>query len=321
MRDTMKRTSTSAICKPATARGFTLVELLVVIAIIGVLVAILLPAVQAAREAARSASCRNNLRQIALAMHVYHDANRKLPPARLDGGTVGGGTGPLFALLPQLEEGTSAALFDPGKGYKSTPGNIQVSNTIFPIYLCPNMNLPRQVPDPDPACSEVGAPGSYMVSTGSTNSFAPTQPGFNMPPHNGAIIHPKYGITTIAKISTQDGTSSTFLLGETNYGLTNLPWTPACKPGNMFGMTRWAVAYPGVTWGSAAGPLNSRVQEPFDYGFFPLGAEAFRSDHAGGVNFVFVDASVRFIADEIDTTVYKAMATRDGGETIDKNLP
>ena len=126
------------------------------------------------------------------------------------------------------------------------------------IYLCPEMNLPRAVPDLDPSCGEVGAPGSYAVSTGSTISFAPNHPIFDMPPHNGAIIHPKYGATQIAKISAADGSSTTFLAGEMNYGLANLFWS-GCKPGGTvkWGETRWAVAYPGVTWASAAGPLNS----------------------------------------------------------------
>jgi prepilin-type N-terminal cleavage/methylation domain-containing protein/prepilin-type processing-associated H-X9-DG protein len=300
--------------------AFTLVELLVVIAIIGVLVALLLPAVQAAREAARSASCRNNLKQVAAAMHLYHDSNRRLPSARIEGGTVGAGSSTFFALLPFVEEGASYALFDPSQGYRATPANLQVSNTQISVYMCPNMNLPRQVPDPDPACQETGAPGSYVISTGSTNSFAPNHSAiFGNAKHNGAIIHPKYGPTTIPKISAADGTTHTFLIGETNYGLTNLTWTPACKTSSRGGQTRWAVAYPGIVWASTAAPLNSAVQEPLEFGVFPSGAESFRSDHSGGAHFAFVDGSVRFITDDINLVLYKAMATRDGGETIDKS--
>jgi prepilin-type N-terminal cleavage/methylation domain-containing protein/prepilin-type processing-associated H-X9-DG protein len=314
----MTETSTGLRLREATRGAFTLVELLVVIAIVGVLVAILLPAVQAAREAARAASCRNNLKQIATAMHLYHDSMKRLPSARIDSGATGAGASAFLAVLPYLEEQASADLYDNTKSFKGTGGNRDVSNTRIPVYLCPTMNLPREVPDPDPTCNEVGAPGSYAVSTGSTNSFAPNHPIFNMPPHNGAIIHPKYGATTIAKISGADGTSKTLLVGEMNFALRDLYWTP-CKPANTvkWGETRWAVAYPMITWGSTAAPLNSETQVTLESGIFPNGHESFRSDHGGGVNFAFVDGSVRFIANEIDLSVYSAMATRAGGEPLD----
>jgi prepilin-type processing-associated H-X9-DG protein len=184
------------------------------------------------------------------------------------------------------------------------------------------MHLPREVPDPDPMCGEVGAPGSYAVSTGSTISFAPNHPIVMMPPHNGAIVHPKYGATTIAKISAADGTATTLLVGEMNYGLGNYFWS-TCKPAGTLkgGETRWAVGYPGVTWASAAGALNSTAQQTLQYGFFYEEYEAFRSDHPGGANFAFVDGSVRFVDEGIDKAVYRALATRDGGETIDTLEP
>lgn len=304
------------LIRAARRAGFSLVELLVVIAIIGVLVAILLPAIQAARESSRASSCRNNLRQIVTAAHLYHDTTRQLPPARIDRKISGVGPSTFFMILPFLEEGVTAGLFDKSKGY-NVGSNIEISNTRLPIYLCPSMNLPRQVPDPMPACNEVGAPGSYAVSTGSTLSFAPTQPLFNMPPHNGAIIHPIYGATSIAKISAADGTSKTLMVGEMDYELANLSW--ACKGpnGNRWGQTRWALGYPGVTWASTLSPLNSTVIKNNAYGIFPEEAESFRSDHSGGVNFAFVDGSVRFISDTIQQNVLQALSTRDGAETLD----
>jgi prepilin-type N-terminal cleavage/methylation domain-containing protein/prepilin-type processing-associated H-X9-DG protein len=321
----MTNTSTGLLLRKAPRSAFTLVELLVVIAIVGALLALLLPAVQAAREAARAASCRNNLKQIATATHLYHDASKHLPSARADSGSNGAGQSAFMAILPFLEESSSANLFDKKLGYKASPGNLAISNTVMPVYLCPAMNLPRAVPDPDPLCDDMGAPGSYMVSTGSTISFSGSQSKviqdfYKMPPHNGAIIHRQFGFTSIEKISIKDGTSSTFLMGETNYGLTNLFWSCMSKGSNAvkWGQTRWASAYPGVTWGSAAGPINSTVCEPIIYDFFPAGAESFRSDHSGGVNFAFVDGSVRFIVNEIDPSVYQAMATRDGKEVMEK---
>jgi prepilin-type N-terminal cleavage/methylation domain-containing protein/prepilin-type processing-associated H-X9-DG protein len=305
----MRSSAIGFTCGRRTA-GFSLVELLVVIAIIGVLVAVLLPAIQAAREAARASSCQNNLKQIGLAMQLYHNVCKRLPPARHDRKSNGPGTSPYFMILPYLEEANLSDRFDVSKGYKSTPGNAAVSNTRIPIYLCPSMYLPREVPDPDPMRTEAGAPGSYAVNTGSDISFV----GLQVPPHNGAIIHPNFGITTIEKISNADGTSKTLLSGEMNYGLSNWTWDDGSP---KWGETRWAVAYPGITWGSTVGPMNSTSVEVVRYDLYYTEFESFRSDHPGGVNFAFVDGSVRFLLEEIDSMLYNALATRAGNETID----
>ena len=300
--------------------AFTLVELLVVIAIIGILTSMLLPAVQAAREASRATSCRNNLKQIALAMQLYNDTNRRLPPARMNDN---GCNGALLIILPYVEEHAAADLFTDNLAYQAT-GNSQIANLPMSVYLCPTMALPRDVPDPNPACGEIGAPGSYAVSTGSDTSFGPGLPAsFNLPPHNGAIIHPKFGPTTIAKISTADGTSKTLLVGELNYQQSNYYWSSSCKAPNTVkgGETRWAVGYPGITWGSAMGPLNSTSLQTTVYAGFWVEYESYRSDHAGGVNFAMVDGSVRFIVDNIDQPFLKALATRAGNEIIDLGSP
>jgi prepilin-type N-terminal cleavage/methylation domain-containing protein/prepilin-type processing-associated H-X9-DG protein len=292
--------------------GYSLVELLVVIAIIGILVAVLLPAIQASRESARTATCRNNLKQIATAIHLYHDTTRRLPPARVSDIAYAAST--FMMILPYLEDQNLVDRFDDLTSYNATPQNLAVANTVVPVYLCPSMNIPRQVPDPDPTCDDRGAAGSYVVSTGSDTCFV-----FSfIPKHDGAIIHHLAGVTTISKIGGADGSSKTLMLGEMNYGLEDLTWG-ACRPTstNKFGQTRWAAGYPSVTWGSAAGALNSKQGGTRHYGIFPEGWEAFRSDHPGGVNFAFVDGSVRFIADEINQATLKALATRAGGEVLE----
>src|SRR5688500_7158074 len=123
--------------------AFTLVELLVVIAIIGILISLLLPAVQAAREAGRRMQCSNNLKQIALAVHGYHDTYTRLPPAWTRPTLAGESA---FAhILPYLEQTSAFGLYDFTKG-NSDPANLQVVAQKIPGFLCPSCNFLRQVP-------------------------------------------------------------------------------------------------------------------------------------------------------------------------------
>ncbi len=127
-------------------------------------------------------------------------------------------------------------------------------------------------------------------------------------------MHSKFGIVTIPKIAAGNGTSKTLLIGEMNYGLKDYTWS-GCKPGNpvKWGETRWAVGYPGITWGSAAAALNATQIATYPNGF-PAEYESFRSDHPGGVNFAMVDGSVRRLCDSIDLAVLKQLANRNDGE-------
>ncbi len=172
--------------------GFTLVELLVVIAIIGVLVALLLPAVQAAREAARRMSCANNLKQIGLAVHMFHDASNHLPPAYMMGSNTSGkqGTGragyfawPMF-LLPHLEQANQYALVDIRKRYnhpdnKDANGDFIVSSIEVAMLYCPSRRsqsrpmLESALGGTSQALGLLGYPSDY-VST----AAGPKRPGF-----------------------------------------------------------------------------------------------------------------------------------------------
>lgn len=285
--------------------GFTLVELLVVIAIIGILIALLLPAIQAAREAARRMHCTNNLRQISLAVHLYHDTYRKLPSARTvfkSEGTEYGSA--LLIILPYIEQATTLASYDPEVGIFD-PRNRGVATAPIPVYRCPSMVLERQVPDL--SCSgEYGAPGSYGISTGTSRPVES---------HTGAIIRPEEGPVAIKDIT--DGTSTTFMLGEFDYGLEGLPWLGSCasqRPEGCGGRSQWAVGVHGGgwTWGSTIGEFNStRYIKGTSYAY------GFRSDHPGGVNFAMVDGSIRFVEETISHETLDALATRAGGEIID----
>jgi prepilin-type N-terminal cleavage/methylation domain-containing protein/prepilin-type processing-associated H-X9-DG protein len=271
------------------ARGFTLVELLVVIAIIGTLVGLLLPAVQAARETARRMQCGNNLKQIALAAHNFNDAHRQLPASYIDQGASA-----FVAILPFLEETSLYEMYDPKKSPDDDANKPFASKSVA-VFICPTMSLPS--PEPSPGWS------SYGICTGSgyghfVNS---THPEY----HNGAIIEATKGRTSIGLISSRDGSSKTFLVGELDYGLGMLP-------GNINGgSTRWASGYPFASTGTTAGVFNS--DRPVT-GFWEL--NTFRSDHPGGVNMALVDGSVRFVPDTTQSDVLRWLANRDDGQAF-----
>lgn len=307
--------------------GFTLIELLVVIAIIGVLVAMLLPAVQAARESARRMQCANNLRQIGLAMQMYDDQWKYLPPAGR--GQVSG----FIQILPFLENSSLYKLYDfkadPENPQQSTH-NLEVVRQAVAAYLCPSMALPRDVPEPLIQCNlflERGAPGSYALNAGTKYILAPVT-DFNGE-YNGAFANPGnqfivapadepnrsfHGHTSIHGISRADGTSNTLMVGELNYGLEDMKYVCLEKLGQRLGgSTIWGSGYPGMSVATTVGVYNARRAA------IPNGREewlTFRSDHPGGCNFVFCDGGVRFVPDTIEASVLDALATRAGGEVV-----
>ncbi len=279
------------------ACGFTLVELLVVIAIIGILVSLLLPAVQAARAAARRMQCQNNLKQIGLALHNYHDSYKSLPMATHWGGKY---YSAFTAILPHLEQTPLFDGYDP-KVSAFDPANTSVIEQRVATYLCPSMVLPRQVPST--ACGETAAPASYAVSTGSLSAWGPI--------HNGAIIGHDKGSTALRDIL--DGTSNTFMVGELNYGLKNYNFTSGpCASQLRGGVVAWGVGYPGYSMATTVGVYNS-AQLITGFNEF----QTFRSDHVGGAHFCLCDGSVRFIPETTDANVIDALATRAGGEVVD----
>jgi prepilin-type N-terminal cleavage/methylation domain-containing protein len=235
-------------------RCFTLIELLVVIAIIGVLIALLLPAVQAAREAARRSQCTNNLKQIGLALHNYHDVNGAFP-ASMNSWSIGAYFAAFTAILPYLEQ---APLF---ASYNLNLNNTDSANTTATLtkittYLCPSM-APPPYAKPDPAHNDFAAPCSYATSTGSRYAWAwsatatyGTPDGVLVP--NEVWTSSGGPLVSNGPVGLKDitgGTSQTYGVGEQDYALKNYFFSP---PDSRAGQLKRAAAS-GVTairrWG------------------------------------------------------------------------
>lgn len=304
---------TSRPLSPRHLRGFTLIELLVVIAIIAILVSLLLPAVQSAREAARRIQCKNNLKQIGLAIHNYHDVYSSFPNANANS-TLGGGS--LFtSILPMIDQGNGYSLYDFNKS-NSDPHNVAVTSQAIPGYLCPSSPLRRQVP----ACSsDAGrAPGNYAVSIGTQayNPYWAYIPGAQKPTLDGAIVYTDSTSGRTRFRDFTDGTSSTLMIGETSYNLPDYKFTSgSCAGESRYSFTYWSVPYPGSTACTTQYGFNPR--DVRDDGVYdPNWMHTFRSDHIGGVQFCLADGSVHFVSENIDAGVLDGLASRNGGEVI-----
>ncbi|MCS7237349.1 MAG: DUF1559 domain-containing protein [Thermoguttaceae bacterium] len=292
--------------------GFTLVELLVVIAIIGLLIGLLLPAVQAAREAARRAQCSNNLRQIGLALQMYHDVYRRLPaawvgvdPAMPWRPYTSGPTGWAWAavILPFLEQANiEKNLIDYRRWVTE---DLHATARVFkvPIYRCPSDTGQDTFHLHDLADEDHGShPGEDLefATSNYVGNFGPDDlhvcadlPIGNQCRGDGVLFHNSF--LDLAQVT--DGLSQTFLAGEraSDRGYATWVGTP---PGNE--------CFPGMILGSTEVKLNYRGPH----------AHGFSSFHPGGANFVFGDGSVRFVRDTIDLAVYRSLSTRGKGESV-----
>lgn len=304
--------------------GFTLIELLIVIAIVGILVALLLPAIQSAREAARRAACTNNLRQVGIAVHNYHDARHHLPPPNAVVPGMEQKDSPFYdvsisffgLIMPYLEEGNRYSELDLKKRVDD-PQNLRIVASPVDVYMCPSMRLPRAVPET--VCGESMGPGSYLISTRTQynqwvldGAFA--APSGRMVP-GGTFITDPY---TLSMKSITDGLSKTFLAGEINYGHQQFVWDSCAQLNGQprWGDFYWAHGYRTEGWGHMGSNFPALFNNSTDYSA-PNSRRVFRSDHPGGVQFVFLDGSVHFISNESAPEVRAALVTRSGGETYE----
>jgi prepilin-type N-terminal cleavage/methylation domain-containing protein/prepilin-type processing-associated H-X9-DG protein len=312
-------------------RGFTLIELLVVIAIIAILIGLLLPAVQKVREAAARMKCANNLKQIALAAHHYHDTAGKFPTgARLPvdvSGTPSGGTNVWVELLPYFEQDNLSKKWDSKDNRNNVAGGRNATQAqVIRILLCPSDPLPERVWEltAETAASPPWSRGfyglsSYGGSAGKRAVHSGGPPTFPRITRDGVF----YLDSNIRLTDGTDGTSNTFLFGERHHHdpefdrLRPLVWPDATAVG---GWGRWGyVANAGVMFQvtlHAAAPINYRTPPGADFSALENRGCAFGSGHPGGANFALADGSVRFLSDGTSVPTLQALSTRAGGEVI-----
>jgi prepilin-type N-terminal cleavage/methylation domain-containing protein/prepilin-type processing-associated H-X9-DG protein len=315
--------------------GFTLVELLVVIAIIGILVALLLPAVQAAREAARRSQCVNNLKQHGVALHNYHDAQKKLPPGRVScdnsgpaelGCASGGkpevqrvGTSGFVLLLPYLEEQSLRDLIVDPDGKKGigfwlrsltswhTASNMQAIAQRPQVFVCPSDEA-----EPYAITTEY-PPGSYAVPAGikaAVGSYAFVTGTYGVYDNGGDQKYDNNGLfyyVVTEKFSRcTDGLSKTMMVGEVVDGHTS-------QSSNIWSRSLRSMDCQRAT----DNPLNTWPGMPFNSNQYSITINgAFASRHPGGCHFLFGDSHVEFLSESINTDIYEALSTRKKGEVI-----
>jgi prepilin-type N-terminal cleavage/methylation domain-containing protein len=281
-------------------RAFTLVELLVVITIIGILITLLLPAVQAAREAARRASCTNNLKQIGLAMHLYHDTWRQLPPGWSGFDSAGRaeslgepGWGWAARILPFLEQGNvEKGLIDYRRSILA-PQNDVARLTAIATYRCPSDTGEPKFTDGEDGMPPVDfATANYVGMFGTKDIHECHELAVGQQcTSDGPLFHN----SRVRLDDIHDGLSQTFLVGERNSRLDYSTWVGA-RPADECG--------PGRVLGTASYPPNSTTTDIHN----------FSSNHPAGTNFLSADGSARLIPETIDTAVYHALCTYAKGD-------
>jgi prepilin-type N-terminal cleavage/methylation domain-containing protein len=312
--------------------GFTLIELLVVIAIIAILIALLVPAVQKVREAAARTQCVNNLKQWGLAMHGYHDANKKLPPFSTD---VPNRQTWAPLIMPYLDQGNLVKNYTLTTDWYNAP-NLAVTQTPLPIFSCPSDRQGAMWLDQS---GYISARGNYLVCYGNVlfggGAIGPGRGIFGCASVQSAANNQFTPYqTTMVQIS--DGTSNTIMMSEI---------IVAKQDNNQGGGGTWQNGdFRGHIWHDAymASPShcpnifmtingpNSTVPDnalcgtianpdplmPCTNGSTTTRVNTARSRHAGGVHALYADGTCRFTANGISVTVWNGLGTMDTGEAV-----
>jgi prepilin-type N-terminal cleavage/methylation domain-containing protein/prepilin-type processing-associated H-X9-DG protein len=298
--------------RPRSRAGFTLIELLVVIAIIAILIGLLVPAVQQIRESANRASCQNNLKQIGLALHGYHDTYKHLPPGyrclapQRDPNYTAPGWGWAAYLLPHIEQGNLARNIDYDLPIENA-ANQAARTQPLPLFTCPSDSSTG-------VFTVLDAKGNPLAQA-ATNSYAGS---FGVGVDIDEELDDGNGLffrnSKVRLLDIRDGTSNTFAVGERAALFTQTPWAGAIS----YGTTRVTPGAPTLNTGVveeaptqtlvhvAVHTLNDPNSDPEDF-FTP---------HPGAGMFLFADGSVRPVRIGTSLAILQALATRDGGEII-----
>jgi len=306
--------------------AFTLIELLVVIAIIAILIGLLLPAVQKVREAAARMSCQNNLKQIGLGLHSYHDALGKLPPGGITEGNCCGTqslTNWAIEILPHIEQQNIYTRYVQTQTNENA-ANAFVRTQSIKTYSCPS-DSPQVIARPasGPGSGIDYMSGSYRAVSGRANISTPlgwfdNSEGAALPQTFRGALHTVWsslGLTQEALVTITDGTSNTLMVGE--YMTRTVPRR----------RTFWAYTYTSYNQ-SSVHPASHTYLADFtrcEQISATLGLDnrpcrrAFGSFHTNGGNWALCDGSVRFIPQTVDMNLLANMASISGGEVV--NLP
>jgi prepilin-type N-terminal cleavage/methylation domain-containing protein len=334
------------------SRGFTLIELLVVIAIIAVLIALLLPAVQQAREAARRSQCKNNLKQIGLAVHNYHETVNCFPPAYwvvvASPYTDQNSKGFLSQILPYIDQAPlynsidqSTPMYAGVTGFNATiqAQNVAAAKTIISAFMCPssvanavdtNYVYPAGAfgPFPNANATWAGGRADYVVTTGVLGPFAQLAYANNAGGDRDGALQVAGDLTgvggsagTTGRIrDVLDGTSNTLLMAERTGGTTiyfKTKAAPAVYQANgVVNGGSWSDLLLGENWLGGASADGTVSGGPCPINCSNARGDGYHSFHTGGTHALMADGAVRFINENIAAQTLAGLITRAKGEVV-----